>query len=142
MSEGNGIVSSATLKARERERVVDCPSGFRYRIRRLASREYIAAIGTLPQVGAMPETDAEAKQMAERVGRRLGGDLVAMIRTAEALVSAALAEPRIGAGEGEIALDDIPPEDLYALGAAVTDLYGINRAKAAQLRPTSASEPS
>lgn len=136
MSADNGIVTAKELQISPKERVVECPSGRRYRIRRIPRKEFIGLLGALPQVASLPTTPEETERAAAKAAAQLGG--VETIARSEAFVAAALIEPRIGTGDGEIEIDDIPYGDLVHLTGAVLELNGMSVGVALRLRPTSA----
>ncbi len=114
-SPSNGIATAETWRdashqARiERAERLRLPSGATILAARPEPLEWVLA-GRLPQrlLGAALEESSSASAAAREMTRE---EILELARFAEQLVRAAILEPRVGEGPGEIALDEIPVQD-------------------------------
>jgi hypothetical protein len=128
------VVTGTRLKARRDGRIVECPSGNCYRLRSIANEEFTGLLGGFVDLGRAGATAEELENAADRAAM----NAQAMLQQGEALVGAALIEPKIGDGEDEISIKDIPYGDLQHLVADITQDLGL-AAAGARYRPTSAA---
>jgi hypothetical protein len=114
-SKSNGIATAETWRAAsqaarlEHAERLQLPSGATILAARPEPLEWILA-GRLPQrlLGAALEDAPQGATAARETTRE---EILELARFAEQLVEAAILEPRIGDGPGEITLEEIPVQD-------------------------------
>ncbi len=114
---------AANLKAKSR-RTVTCDSGNVYTIRRLSPSETLTVFGKIPDFAGLATEETNEKRR-ERIVQTFEKDPKAVKEFLEGLeqtLTRALVDPRVGAGDDEIALFDIPQDDQMELFVAVLKL--------------------
>ncbi len=136
MDEQQKVVSSAELKAISK-RMVTGPSGLNYMVRRLSPRELMALIKGIPNIDALIRAARAVKEKPDELPEGVTmNDLETFFGRAEEILQKALISPKIGDGEDEISLFDIPSPDVAYLAGVVMSMSAIGKGSASKINPS------
>lgn len=127
------VVTAAVLKASARK-TIHAPSGNVYRIRRVKAFLFIGIHGGPPSFDLSdPTLPSEDRLALKATSDRQRAEYQERM---EAILAAGLESPRVGAGEDEIEVADIPHGDLACLFEEIIALAGASKRDGEALRPT------
>lgn len=130
--------TAAEMKASARK-TIHAPSGNIYKIRRVKAFLFIGIQGGPPSFDLSdPSLPLEDRLALKATSDRMRAEHQERL---EAILAAGLESPRIGIGENEIDVADIPHADLGWLFEQIIALAGASKRDGEALRPTSPGEP-